>query len=179
MIRGKKINLRVMYEKDIEKYIELTNDYQEKGPFFPAIIRTPSATRKIFNETGFFSHDGGRMLITSHEDEILGYVSFFQTTKYINGYELGYQIFKKDDRNKGYVSEALKLFSAFMFEYFNITRLQICMEAGNDPSEHVAKKCGFQYEGTMRNVCEMDGRIIHNKLYSMIRSEAPHLKDLI
>ncbi|MBN2796890.1 MAG: GNAT family N-acetyltransferase [Clostridia bacterium] len=179
MIQGKLINLRIMEERDLEHYIHLTNDYNEKGEFFPAIIRTPSATKRIFAETGFFSAEGGRMLIVNKYDEILGYVSFFPTTKYINGYELGYQIFKSEHRNKGYVSEALKLFTAFMFEYFNITRLQICMEVGNDPSEHVAKKCGYQYEGTMRNVCELNGRMVHNKLYSMIRREAPFLKDLL
>lgn len=179
MIKGKKINLRIMKESDLDDYIALTNDYGEKGEFLPVIIRTPSATRKIFHENGFFCPEGGRMLIVSKEDRILGYVSFFKTAMYVKGYELGYQIFKRSDRSKGYVSEALKLFSAFLFEYFNITRLQVCMEVGNTPSERVAQKCGFVYEGIMRNVCHMNNREINNKVYSMIRSEAPFLKDLL
>lgn len=179
MIIGKQINLRVMKDKDLEQYIDLTNDYGEKGDYFPAIIRTQSATRRHFEETGFFNADGGRMLIVDKEDRILGFVSFFKTAMYINGYELGYQIFKRSDRGKGYVSEALLLFSSFLFEYFNITRLQICMEAENIASEKVAIKCGYQYEGNMRDVCRENGRLVTNKLYSLIRSEVKPLSELI
>lgn len=179
MIQGKKINLRIMLEKDIDTYCDLTNDFMEVGDHFPVIMRTPSETRSVFYETGFFNMAGGRMLIVSKEDEILGFVSYFKTAAYVSGYELGYQIFKSEHRGKGYVSEALKLFSAYLFELYPITRLQICMEKDNLASERVAIKCGFQYEGQMRDAWFVRGKLITNQVYSMIRSEAPRLKSLL
>lgn len=179
MIKGKLTNIRIIKEKDLETYNELTNDYGEKGEYFPIIIRTISETKKIFNDNGFFCAAGGRMLIVSKTDEILGFISFFKTTGYISGYELGYQIFKRENRGKGYTSEALKLFSSFLFEHFPITRLQICMEKENIGSVKVAKKCGFTFEGQMRNVMFHNGRYITNELYSMTREKCPPLKTLI
>ncbi len=178
MVQGKLINIRILEERDLETYNLLTNDYSEKGPYFPIIIRTISETKKIFNDNGFFSKEGGRMLIVDKKDNILGFVSFFKVAPYISGYEIGYQIFKSKNRGKGYTSEALKLFSAFLFELFPISRLQICMEKSNVGSLKVAEKCGFKFEGRMREVSSSNGKLITNELYAMIRSEAPSLKEL-
>lgn len=178
MIQGKKITIRMMEQKDIETYVRLTNDYGEKGTYFPTIIRTFVGTQKIYNETGFFSPKEGRLMIVNQEDEILGFVSYFKTAVYVSGYELGYQIFKANQRGKGYGTEALKLVSAFLFECFPITRLQICMEKENIASEMIAKKGGFTFEGIMRDALRDNGRVITNQVYSMIRSEAPSLKEL-
>lgn len=179
MISGKLITLRLMKEADIEEFVELTNDTAHTGDCFPYVIRTISDTKKIFNDNGFFSKDGGRLLIVDKEDEIIGAISYFKNAAYVNGYEIGYQIFRSENRGKGYVSEALKLFSAFLFEHFSINRLQICMEKDNMASEAVAKKCGFTYEGIMRDAWTIRGKTISNLVYSMIRSEAPKLKDVM
>jgi len=178
MIKGYKIDLRLMAPNDLETYVKLTNDYGEKGQHFPVIVRTLSDTQKIFNETGFFDVHGGRVLIVSKSDDIIGFVSYFKTAAYVSGYELGYQIFKSEHRGKGYGSEALKMFSAFLFELYPITRLQICMEKDNIASEMIAKKCGFIFEGQMRDAWRVSGQLITNQVYSMIRSEAPALSDL-
>lgn len=179
MINGEKINLRLMKEEDIELFVKLTNDTSETGEYFPYILRTITDTKKIFNENGFFSKEGGRLMIVNKDDLLVGAISFFKNAHYVEGYEIGYQIFKKENRGKGYVSEALRLFSAFLFEYFPINRLQICMEIDNIGSERVAQRCGFTFEGQMRNAWTVSGRIITNQVYSMIREEAEQLKSLI
>jgi RimJ/RimL family protein N-acetyltransferase len=179
MINGKLITLRLMREDDIEDFVKLTNDTSQTGAHFPYVVRTISATKKTFYENGFFSPDGGRLLIVDHDDEILGAISYFKNAHYVNGYEMGYQLFREEHRRKGYVTEALILFSAFLFDYFPISRLQICMEKDNVGSEAVAKKCGFTYEGIMRNAWSVGGKTISNLVYSMIRSEAPKLKNVI
>ncbi|WP_240838946.1 GNAT family N-acetyltransferase [Acidaminobacter sp. JC074] len=179
MIRGKLVELRLMKKEDIELFVQLTNDTSHTGQHFPYIVRTLSDTIKHYNEDGFFSPSGGRLLIFDLEDNLVGAISYFKNAHYVEGYELGYQIFRQENRGKGYVSEALKLFSAFLFEHYPINRLQICMEKDNLASEAVAKKCGFVYEGTMRDAWTVGGRKISNLTYSMIRDEAPKLKDLL
>lgn len=178
MIKGKKIDLKLMKKEDLDEFVTLTNDTEETGDYYPYIIRTYSETLQIYNDNGFFSKDGGRLLIKDKSNQIVGAISFFKNAAYVCGYEIGYQIFRKENRGKGYVSEALKLFSAFLFEHFPINRLQICMEADNKASEAEAKKCGFTYEGTMRNAWTVRGRTISNLVYSMIREEAPTLNEV-
>lgn len=179
MIQGKKVQLRLIEENDLKLFVDLTNNTSETGKHFPYIVRTLSATKQRFLEDGFFSKDNGRMMILNKEDTIVGAISYFKLAHYVEGYEIGYQIFKDQHRGCGYTSEALKLFSSFLFEYYPINRLQICMEKDNVASERVAIKSGFTFEGVMRNAWTVNGRVISNQVYSMIRQEAPALSSLI
>jgi len=178
MIQGKLIELRLMKEENISEFVQLTNDTSQVGQYYPYIVRTLPDTIKQYHEHGFFSSDGGRMMIFDLKGNLVGAISYFRNAHYVNGFEIGYQIFREENRGKGYTSEALKLFSAFLFEHYPINRLQICMEKDNLASEAVAKKCKFEYEGLMRNAWTVSGRKISNLVYSMIREEAPRLKDL-
>lgn len=163
----------------MKTFVDLTNDTSEKGPYYPTVLRTMSDTKRIFNEHGFFSKEGGRFLIENKASEIVGDISFFKLAHYLEGYEIGYQIYKEQHRGKGYTSEALILFSAFLFDYFPINRLQICMEKDNIASEKVAQNCGYIYEGQMRNAWTVGGKVINNQVYSMIREEALKLSSLL
>jgi len=179
MIQGHKIKLRLLEETDLKEFIKLTNDTSQTGSHFPYIVRTQTSTKKRFDEDGFFSSESGRMMIVDDNDQIVGAISYFKLAHYVEGYEIGYQIFQEKHRGFGYTSEALKLFSAFLFEYYPINRLQICMEKDNVASEKVAIKSGFTFEGVMRNAWTVGGRVISNQVYSMIREEAPNLKSLL
>ncbi len=179
MIRGKVINLRAFKEDDLDQFVQLSNEVVETGDYYPNIIRTMPQLKESFNQDGFWSHNKGRMLITDKEDQIIGSIAHFTASPYMEGYEIGYQIFESKDRGKGYMSEALKLYSALLFDMYPINRLQLCADENNIGSYRVAEKCGYQYEGYMRNVIYEHGKIRGAKLYSMIREESANLIDLI
>lgn len=42
---------------------------------------------------------------------------------------------------------------------------------GYDISERIDLKCGYQYEGTLRHVQTINGRMVNNKIYSLLRDE--------
>lgn len=178
MIEGKNINLRLMAREDIDAYVKLTNDTAAPGDYYPLVVWTKTETEKLFNEHGFFSDKSGRMMITSKDGEIIGFISYFPGSPYLNGYELGYKIFDPVNHGKGYTTEAVKLFSAFMFEHKPISRLQICMIEGHEGSARVAEKAGFKFEGVMRDVAYHRGKIISNRMYSLTRSEVPSLENV-
>ena len=178
MIEGKNINLRLMGKDDIDTYLKLTNDTSSPGDYYPLVVWTKPETEKMYNEQGFFSEKSGRLLITTKDDEIIGFISYFPGSPYLNGYELGYKIFDPIHHGNGYTTEAVKLFSAFMFEHRPISRLQICMIEDHIGSARVAEKAGFKFEGIMRDVTHHRGKVISNRLYSMIRSEAPSLEEV-
>lgn len=178
MIEGKNINLRLMRRDDLETYVRLTNDTTAPGAFYPLVVWTMTETEQLFNEHGFFSDKSGRLLITNKEDEMIGFVSYFKGSPYMNGYELGYKIFNPKDHGKGYTTEAVKLFTAFMFEHRPISRLQICMIEGHAGSARVAEKAGYTFEGIMRDVAYHRGEIISNRLYGITRPEVPTLEKM-
>jgi len=178
MIEGKTINLRLMTQEDLDLYVQLTNSTKYSEDYYPLVVWTKTETQKMFNEHGFFADKGGRLLITTKEDEMIGFISYFKSSPYMNGYELGYKIFEPKHHGNGYTTEAVKLFSAFMFEHKSISRLQICMIDEHIGSAKVAEKAGYTFEGIVRDVALHCGHLISNRMYSLIRSEVKTLEQV-
>jgi hypothetical protein len=53
----------------------------------------------------------------------------------------------------------------------SIHRVQLIIAEGNVASERVAQKCGFTYEGTVRQAMFTRGRHFDMKIYSLLRHE--------
>ena len=79
----------------------------------------------------------------------------------------------------GYMTEALQLFIAFLFASRPLPRLQLNVLKGNQASRIVAERCGFHYEGTLRQAVFHMGTHLDLEMFSMLRSEAPSLEALL
>ncbi len=180
MIRGKNIVLRTFKETDLEAYAEIINDLSHATPYWPASLQSESNLRKEFSEGGFWKDDYKILLITGAEDRFIGEVTAFNTSPNIQGPEIAYRIFREDDRKKGYATEAVTLFSAYLFRAEpTILRLTAMTRSDNKASIGMLEKCGFQREGTLRDA-EMHGGVPHPyELYSLLRAECPQLEDVI
>ena len=111
------------------------------------------------------------MLILNKADRIVGEISYFKGMDYQVGYEVGYQIYLKSDRGKGYMSEALEIFSAYLFKLKPITRLQLNLIKNNIGSRKVAERCGYKHEGTMRRAVFNRGKYHDLELFSLLKEE--------
>jgi len=77
------------------------------------------------------------------------------------------------------MTEALMLFCANMFAVWPINRIQVNVMSGNTASIRVVEKCGFTYEGTMRQATFHNGVYHDLNLYSILRDECPSLDSLL
>ncbi len=119
----------------------------------------------------------GEIVDPTNEGEIVGTISFVRTTDF--ELEIGYRICKHEHRRKGFMSEALSLFSAYLFETFpHVTRLAIKTALNNVGSRKLAEKCGYKQEGVFRNAYFYRGSICDFVIYSLLREESPRLDDL-
>lgn len=84
--------------------------------------------------------------------------------------ELEYCLGKKFHR-KGYATEAVGAILDYCFTTVNFNKVQVCHKEGNLASQGVIKKCGFTYEGTLRDCFYIDGRYVNRLYYSMLREE--------
>jgi len=179
MIKGTKINLRVIDESDLDELISLENDTSTVGQFSELHIVSPGSFKKKYHETGFWQYDYGRLLITDKENNILGKIMHFKSYKYSTGVELGATIYDPSNRSKGYVSEAIQLFSAYLYETMSIDRIELSTEPDNIGAQKVALKAGFVYEGTRRNACKTRGELVDLQMYSLLKSDVKKLKDVM
>ena len=179
MIIGEKINLRLVKQNDLDEIIALMSDTQERGEFLnPNMVNEPMY-KKRYQETGFWNDEFGSMLITDKNGRLLGDIAYFKGVNYLPGYEIGYNIYRREDRGKGYLSEALKLFSAYLFETKTIHRLEVHAAKENIGSRRVAEKCGYTYEGMKRQAVFSRGRYCDLAIYSLLREECPSFTELI
>ena len=57
------------------------------------------------------------------------------------------------------------------FEKINFHKVQICVRPSNLPSKRVIEKCGFTYEGTLRDYFYRHGEYEGRMFYSILRNE--------
>lgn len=180
MLNGPNITLRLFNDAEVDEFVSLRNVIAEQEPFLPPRLRSNRFTRKHFEDRqGWWDEHEGQLAIVDKTDRLLGGIGFFRGSPLESGYELGYELLRRADRGKGYMTEAVRIFSAYLFELKPVPRLQIITDAENTAARRVAEKCGYQLEGTMRKAIFCHGRYVDLVIYSLMRDECVSLADAL
>jgi RimJ/RimL family protein N-acetyltransferase len=171
MLEGTLIRLRTVRETDLDRLYGAHTDLRARGPYFPLGVRSESAFRKEFAESGFWQKTDGTLLIETPDGEIAGEVEFFRPVSYWDAFELAYQLFDEKFAGHGYATEAVQLLVDYLFGAKKEHRLQLVIVPGNAASRRIAEKCGFTLEGTVREAFFNDGRNQDVLLYSLLRTD--------
>jgi RimJ/RimL family protein N-acetyltransferase len=175
MLKGNRINLRLVRdEMDCYQLAQAYNDLSERAETDHIEIKHPQKLLERFAVDGLWGVESGTLLITDHEDNLIGEISFTQCSEF--ELEIGYRVLRRADRGKGYMSEALALFSAYLFETKPIRRLRIQTADDNIGSRKVAEKCRYKHEGTLRQGYFYRGKVCDFVIYGLLREECPGLE---
>ena len=109
-------------------------------------------------------------IIEKNSGECIGQIAYFLVDNKNNFAEIEYCI-GSDFQCKGYATEATKAVIKYGFNKINLHKVQICTKTINKPSKRVIEKCGFTYEGTLRDYFYMDGEYVGRLYFSMLKSE--------
>ena len=100
----------------------------------------------------------------------IGQIAFFLVDSNNNFAEIEYCI-GSEFQCKGYATEATEALIRYGFEKIGLHKIQICTKTINLPSKKVIKKCGFTYEGTLRDYFYYNGEYVGRMYYSMLKDE--------
>jgi ribosomal-protein-alanine N-acetyltransferase len=176
---GKRVVLRTVRPRDLDQLYGLMADVRAMGDFWPLNLESEITRRRRLEETGGLEENEGILLITDRRDRLLGQILFFRSASYQNAYELAGRIYRPEDWNHGYMSEAVSLVVAFLFETRPVERIQATALPGNVGSQQVLQKCGFQFEGIMRRAIFHRGRAQDLHLFAIVRGEHRPLAGLL
>ena len=179
MIEGKNVILRQIREDDLDEVLEQENTYAKLGEHNPVNFRSEPAFRSHFAETGCWEEHLGRMLITTKDGRILGQILFYTEPWYNTALEIGFGIYDDEDRGRGFVTEAVRIFSAYLFALRPVPRIQMVTSADNLAAQRVAEKCGFMKEGVLRQAYFARGRYHDCAMHSLLRDECPTLDEVL
>src|SRR5262249_30995512 len=124
------------------------------------------------------------MGIFSPRGEILGGVGLHpRTALNPHALEVGYWC-RTSCAGKGVTTLAVRTLVALAFDHLACDRLQVTHDEANVPSRRVVEKCGFVYEGTLRNaIAAVDNSLVEQgyagthrtRLYALVPEDLPSL----
>ncbi|WP_422414032.1 MULTISPECIES: GNAT family N-acetyltransferase [unclassified Endozoicomonas] len=171
MLNGKNIKLRVIREQDIDQLAELSGNIESLGEYLPTLMVSAADLRKELHKSGFLSESLSKFIIADKHENIIGSTWAFKSVPYFDALEVGYHIFSKEDRGKGFATEALLLLTNYLFQSKQVNRIELRISTKNIASEKVAKNVGFVHEGTNREAAFSMGKLHDMHIYALIRSE--------
>jgi RimJ/RimL family protein N-acetyltransferase len=177
VIEGEKVNLKkhsFELAKTMFEYVD--KDRERLRVFLPWV----DATKTIQDEENYikFTHkqwddfllfDYG--LFIKDTDTYTGNINVHSIEWQHNRCELGYWILG-DFEGKGLISDAVKALEKVLFN-IGFNRIKIRCDANNKRSGNVPKRCGFKYEGTLRqDFIDHNEKYRDTQVYSKIKSDS-------
>lgn len=146
---------------------EVQQMYSE--PVYSTIEEVNGLIQKYID--GYKSNDYYRWaVIEKNGKSCIGQIAYFLVDTTNHFAEIEYCI-GTEFQNKGYITEAARAIIRFGFEKIGLNKIQISTKSINAPSRRVIEKCGFTYEGTLREYFYFNGMYVDRLYYSMLRNE--------
>ena len=105
-----------------------------------------------------------------YDNKIIGYCCLGSFNDDSRRSEIGYG-FNRDEWNKGYATEAIKVLVKFGFDIMNFNRIEATVTLGNDGSVKALKKANFLQEGIVRERTIMKGKFEDDVILAIIRKD--------
>jgi RimJ/RimL family protein N-acetyltransferase len=107
-------------------------------------------------------------VIEKKSGECIGQIAYFLVDTAGSWGEIEYCI-GRAYQGKGYATEATKAIIRYGFDKIGFNKVQICVRPSNIKSKRVIEKCGFEYEGTLRDYFFIDGKYEGRMYYSLLK----------
>lgn len=154
-------------EPDIPRWTSVPSPYRyEDAEFFVGHATRDGWRDDTSYPFAVLTRDGGALV------GAMGLVRLSQLRTPERQAELGYWT-AKEQRGKGYTAEAALAVARWAFHALGVERLEWLAEAGNHGSWAVARKIGFQREGTLRAKLLHDGTRRDVWIGSLLPSDLP------
>ena len=156
MLKGQTVTLRPIVQDDVDQLYAHMMNLDNRDEHFSLSFRTMAELRRDITENGLWTENLGVLaLIDSESGKLIGQIMWFKTVQYMDEIEIGYIMYDQARRSKGGMTEALKLFTNYLFDAkpLNnkpVNRIRLCIATENVASRRVADKAGYAHEATQR-----------------------------
>ena len=107
-------------------------------------------------------------VVEKQSGECIGQIAYFLVDRFNSWGEIEYCI-GSAYQGKGYATEATRAIIRYGFDRIGFNKVQICVRPSNIKSKKVIEKCGFEYEGTLRDYFFFDGKYEGRMYYSILK----------
>ncbi len=173
MIPGEKIRLRPIERDDLPRFVRWFGDPEVRRHL--SIYLPPS----LAQEERWFERLQERLArnedlvlaIETLEGVHIGNIGLHRINWKDRNAELGIAIGEKEYWDQGYGTDAIRTLLRVAFEEMNLHRVQLRVDIDNLRGIRCYEKCGFQREGTLRDMVFREGAYHDQLIMSILRSE--------
>jgi len=114
----------------------------------------------------------GLSIVRRSDGELLGGVGLHQLEEGAYRAEVGYWL-GREHWGRGYATEAVNAVLRAAFRELGLHRIEARIYPWNRASCRVARRCGFRFEGRLRDEVQKDGRWQSTLLFSRLATDPP------
>jgi RimJ/RimL family protein N-acetyltransferase/nicotinamidase-related amidase len=158
------------YEDAMSALKNWAGDKNVQSMYGEPVYETIEEINTLLNEyiTGYVSGYTYRWAVIEKESgECIGQIAYFLVDEHGCWGEIEYCI-GTGYQGKGYATEATKAVIDYGFKKIGFNKVQICVRPSNIKSKRVIEKCGFEYEGMLRDYFFIDGQYEGRMYYSLL-----------
>lgn len=174
--------LRQIETQDAEELFAVADRNREQlREWLPWLDHTTevAATAAFISHTQQVAAAGtGLHCVIVHEGRIVGTCSYNRIEAVHRRACIGYWL-ASEYQGRGIMSRAVSAFVANGFSSLGLNRQAIACATGNRASAAVAERCGFRFEGILREAEYLHDRFVDHRLYSQLRSERPRVQTAV
>lgn len=147
--------------------------FEVQDEYCEPVYETPDDTKKLIEsyiasyEKEFYFRWA---VILKENGECIGQIAYYLVMPQNNFAEIEYCIGTEYQRN-GYATEATKAVINYGFDEMKLHRVQICRRPENQRSGGVIDKCGFHFDGRVRDFFFRNGGYVDRLYYSILENE--------
>lgn len=169
------ITLREIREEDAEDMLEWMHDPESQKGFQKNMLGVTLEEAREFCRNaklreGLEQGQSIHLAVAGEGDEYLGTVSLKQINLEYRSAELAIALRKKA-QGHGVAAEAVGLLLKKAFEELKLHRIYLTVLADNTAAVRLYEKCGFIFEGELRDHLFLNGRYVSWKLYGILDNE--------
>lgn len=176
-IYGKKVVLRAMEMGDCKLIIDMFNDPAIENLVGGWALPLSMFSQQKWLEQHYNDQNAFRFVIDTKEDGAVGIITLTEINWKNRSASLGAKIASKDNRSKGYGTDALMAMMRYVFDELGFHRLEATRLAINQASARLLKKLGFTEEGVKREYIYKGGKYIDLVIESILAVEYYELID--
>jgi RimJ/RimL family protein N-acetyltransferase len=110
-------------------------------------------------------------LIIEAERRAVGDINLFEIDTRNQRASIGLSVWREEDRNKGFGTDAMRALLQWAFREYNLHRVELSVDPANGAAIRVYEKLGFVREGCRREAHFTDGRFIDDMQMGLLRRD--------
>lgn len=165
------INLSKIKKEDMEYIYRWFSDdkFLKYYDYYPPVPLSKEEIDKIFND--YENSNKSKVFAVRLDNTIIGVAGFDDIIEENKVATLFIGLGNKNERRKGYGSEAMKLLLEYGFNDLSFHRIQLNVLEFNVGAIFLYEKFGFKKEGIFREFVLRDGKRYNLFLYGLLRDE--------